>query len=131
MMTLPVNTFMDNYLEHASEKMRADLSEVLSMMTLIAPDAKLSFDLGIPYFQQDSDMLFGVAAREDHLCIYFDDPTLIYSFAERLNHAQFGQNCLSFHRLQDININVFAELLSQIKVHSIKRGRDRSAQLIH
>jgi uncharacterized protein YdhG (YjbR/CyaY superfamily) len=131
MMTLPINTFVDSYIEHAAASMRADLHEVLAIMRLIAPHAELSFELGIPYFQQDSDLLFGVAAREDHLCIYFDDTSEFYSFAERLNHAQFGENCLTFHHLHDININVFAELLSQIKAHSIKRGRDRLAHLLH
>ncbi|REG84824.1 DUF1801 domain-containing protein [Marinomonas pollencensis] len=131
MMTLPIDTFVDNYIEHASANMRADLHEIIAIMRLIAPNAELSFDFGIPYFQQDSELLFGVAAREDHLCIYFNDCTQFYSFAERLNHAQFGENCLSFHRLNDININVFAELLSQIKVHSVKRGRDRLAHLLH
>ncbi|MGO3346409.1 MAG: DUF1801 domain-containing protein [Marinomonas sp.] len=131
MMTLPNNAFIHKYLAHTAESMRADLHEVLAMMRTIAPDAELSFDLGIPYFQQDSEFLFGVAARDNHLCIYFDTCPVFYSFKERLNQVQFGQNCLIFHRLQDININVFAELLSQIKVYSVKQGRNRSATVLH
>ncbi|MBJ7552819.1 DUF1801 domain-containing protein [Marinomonas spartinae] len=130
-MTSPASNFIDYYIQHAASAMRDDLHEIIDIMTLIAPDAELSFDLGIPYFQQESDWLFGVAARQDHLCIYFSDTSLFYSFAQRLNHAQFGENCLRFHRLNEINVNVFTELLSQIKASAVKRNRERQAHHLH
>lgn len=130
-MALPVSDFIDNYVKNASSGMREDLQEIIDIMTLIAPDAELSFDLGIPYFQQESNWLFGVAIRKDHLCVYFSDPTHFHSFAERLTHAQFGENCLSFHRLNEINVNIFTELLGQIKVSSIKRNRERFDRQLH
>ena len=95
-MALPVSDFIDNYVKNASSGMREDLQEIIDIMTLIAPDAELSFDLGIPYFQQESNWLFGVAIRKDHLCVYFSDPTHFHSFAERLITPNLGRTVSVF-----------------------------------
>jgi hypothetical protein len=97
--------------------MRPDLLEVIDIMAAISPKAEIVSDLGIPYFQQGSALLYGVAAREDHLYVYFADSNVFHDFTHRLRPAQFGNNCMIIHRLSDININVFAELLGQMKVH--------------
>lgn len=111
------NDFIQSYVEGIAVDMQADLLEVVDIMAAISPKAELVSDLGIPYFQQGSTLLYGVAAREDHLYVYFFDSNLLHDFAYRLRPAQFGNNCLIIHRLSDININVFVELLGQMKVH--------------
>ncbi|RBP81712.1 DUF1801 domain-containing protein [Marinomonas rhizomae] len=124
MLTLVSNDFVNRYVQQAPLAIREDLLEVIQMMTLIAPDAKLVSDLGIPYFQQNASWLYGVAAREDHLCIYFSDLHVLHSFENRLPHAQFGDDCLILYRLDEINRNVFMELLGQIKVHFFMNHRE-------
>lgn len=111
------NDFVQSYVESIALEMRSDLLEVIDIMAAISPSAELVSDFGIPYFQQGSTLLYGVAAREDHLYVYFLDSNLLHDFAHRLRPAQFGNNCLIIHRLSDININVFVELLGQMKVH--------------
>jgi len=116
-LTVISDDFVEHYVQSTSLEMRSDLLEIIEMMKSIAPDAELTSDLGIPYFQLDSSWLYGVAAREDHLHVYFSDLSLLHAFEKRLRHAQFGNNCLIIHRLSDINRNVFVELLGQMKVH--------------
>jgi len=111
------NEFVQKYIENIAIEMQSDLLEVIDIMAAISPNAELIGDLGIPYFQQGSTLLYGVAAREDHLYVYFFDSNLLHDFAYRLRPAQFGNNCLIIHRLSDININVFVELISQMRVH--------------
>ncbi|WP_421855426.1 DUF1801 domain-containing protein [Marinomonas sp.] len=124
MLTLASNDFVSHYVLQAPLAMREDLLEIIQMMALIAPEAELVSDLGIPYFQHNTRWLYGVAAREDHLCVYFSDLSVLHSFANRLPHAQFGDDCLIIHRLDDINLNVFLELLGQIKVHFLLNHRE-------
>jgi hypothetical protein len=61
------------------------------------------------------------------LCVYFSDLSMLYPFASRLPHVQFGDDCLIIHRLDDININVLAELFGQIKVHFLLKHRESLA----
>ncbi|MBJ7538321.1 DUF1801 domain-containing protein [Marinomonas transparens] len=129
MLTLPLDKFAINYIRHASPAMRDDLQEIIDMMRLIAPEAELVSDLGIPYFEQNSNLLYGVAARADHLCVYFSDKKISYPFLNRLSHVQFGDNCLIIHRLEDVNLNVLAELFGQLKVHFVMNNRDRSVSI--
>lgn len=129
MLTLSPNEFADNYIRHASPAMRADLQKIIDMMGLIAPEAELVSDLGIPYFQQNSGLVYGVAARTDHLCVYFSDKKILYSFSDRLSHVQFGDNCLIIHRLDDVNLNVLAELLGQVKVHFVMNNPESSISI--
>lgn len=127
MLTLASSDFVKRYVQHSAPAMRADLLEVIEMMELIAPEAELVSNLGIPYFQQNASWLYGVAARSDHLCVYFSDLSMLYPFASRLPHVQFGDDCLIIHRLDDININVLAELFGQIKVHFLLKHRESLA----
>ena len=120
------NDVVYRYIQQVSPSLKGDLLEILQMMTLIAPDAQLVSDSGIPYFQQHSKWLYGVAAREDHLCVYFSDLSVLYSFIDRLPHAQFGDDCLIIYRLDDINRNVLMELLGQIKVHFLINHQESS-----
>ena len=126
MLALVSNDFVSQYIQQASLAIREDLLEILQMMALIAPEAELVNDLGIPYFQQNGNWIYGVAAREDHLCMYFSDLDVLYSFADRLPQAQFGDDCLIIYRLDEINLNVLLELLGQIKVHFLINRRDSS-----
>lgn len=123
MLTLASSNFVRQYVQHSSPEIRADLLEVIEMMELIAPDAELISNIGIPYFQQNSSWLYGVAARSDHLCVYFSDFSVLHPFIDRLPHVQFGDNCLIIHRLDEVNLNVLAELLGQIKVHFLLSHR--------
>ncbi|MGO3738064.1 MAG: DUF1801 domain-containing protein [Marinomonas foliarum] len=123
MLTLASSDFVRQYVQHSSPAVRADLLEIIDMMELIAPDAELVSGIGIPYFQQNSSWLYGVAARSDHLCVYFSDLSVLYPFIDRLPHVQFGDNCLIIHRLDEINLNVLAELFGQIKVHFLLNHR--------
>lgn len=122
MLTLASSNFVRQYVQHSSPAMRADLLEIIDMMELIAPDAELVSGIGIPYFQQNSSWLYGVAARSDHLSV-------LHPFVDRLPHVQFGDNCLIIHRLDEINLNVLAELFGQIKVHFLLNHR-HSLELI-
>ena len=124
MLTLVSNDFVSRYVQQTPLAMREDLLEIIQMMALIAPEAEMVSDLGIPYFQQNASWIYGVAAREDHLCVYFSDLSVLHSFASRLPHAQFGDDCLIIHRLDEINLNVFMELLGQIKVHFLLNHRE-------
>jgi|TARA_R110002167_G_scaffold18993_1_gene70443 uncharacterized protein YdhG (YjbR/CyaY superfamily) len=124
MLTLASNDFIKRYAQESAPIMRADLLEVVEMMALIAPEAELVSNVGIPYFQQNANWLFGVAARSDHLCVYFSDLSVLYSFADRLPHVQFGDDCLIIYQLEDINLNVLAELFGQIKVHFLLNHRE-------
>ena len=126
MLTLAASNFVNRYIQQTSPAMREDLLEIIQMMELIAPEAELVSGLGIPYFQQNASWLYGVAAREDHLCVYFSDLSVLYSFTNRLPHVQFGDNCFIIHRLDDINLNVLAELFGQIKVHFLLNQRESS-----
>jgi uncharacterized protein YdhG (YjbR/CyaY superfamily) len=109
--------FVQSYVESCAKEMQADLLEVIDIMKVVSPNAEVVSDLGIPYFQQNATLLYGVAAREDHLCVYFSNANLLHTFVNRLRPAQFGNNCLIIRQLSDININVFVELLRQMKVH--------------
>lgn len=124
MLTLASNDFIKRYAQESAPIMRADLLEVVEMMALIAPEAELVSNVGIPYFQQNANWLYGVAARSDHLCVYFSDLSVLYSFADRLPHVQFGDECLIIYQLEDINLNVLAELFGQIKVHFLLNHRE-------
>ena len=126
MLTLASNDFIKRYVQDSDSVMRADLLEVIEMMALIAPEAELVSNVGIPYFQQNGSWLYGVAARSDHLCVYFSDLSVLYSFADRLPHVQFGDDCLVIYKLKDINLNVLVELFCQIKVHFLLNNREPS-----
>ena len=67
MLTLASNDFMKRYVQESDPVMRADLLEVVDMMALIAPEAELVSNVGIPCFQLNGSWLYGVAARSDHL----------------------------------------------------------------
>ncbi|QUX96908.1 hypothetical protein C0J08_16530 [Marinomonas sp. CT5] len=117
MLTCVFDDCVEQYVQQTLPARREDLLQIIEMMRAVAPEAELVNDLGIPYFKLCSGWLYGVAARVDHICIYFSDLSVLHSFRSRLPRAQFGDDCLIIHRLDDINLNVFMELLGQIKVH--------------
>ncbi|ETX10960.1 hypothetical protein MUS1_13350 [Marinomonas ushuaiensis DSM 15871] len=117
MLTLPTSDFVRHYIQNTAPIMRADLLKVIEIMREVAPEAELVGDLGIPYFKKNASWLFGVAAREGNLCVFFADLGALHSFSKRLRHTKFGDNCLIIHSLDDVNINVFVELIGQMKVH--------------
>ncbi|NLQ16471.1 DUF1801 domain-containing protein [Marinomonas sp. M1K-6] len=128
MSTLTSSHFVRGYVKQVPPAMQADLLEVICMMEAVAPEAELVSNLGIPYFQQNGHWLYGVAVHEGHFCVYFSDLSVLYSFSDRLPRAQFGDDCLIIHNLDDINLNVLAELFGQIKVHSeLNHPKDKAS----
>ena len=119
--------FVQRYVESSAKEVQADLLEIIGIMKAISPNANLISDLGIPYFQQNTILLYGVAARQDHLCVYFSDTNLLHSFTDRLRPAQTGNDCLIIRKLSEININVFVELLRQMKVKIDYNHREEKA----
>ena len=120
---------LQDYLDDVPSAMQQDLHELISLMTVIAPEAELNCELGIPYFQQNNQIVYGIAARQDHFIMYFNNTDLLLSFAARLDHVHIGNGCLSFHCLADINVNILTELLAQVKVHAAQKIRIEKAQL--
>ena len=117
MLTNASNEFVRRYTERVSPETRSDLLEIIDIMNAVSPDAELVSDLGIPYFQWDSNWLYGAAIRDDNLYVYVSDPHILFAFEQRLRRAHVGGSCLIFHRLEDINPNVLVELLIQMKSH--------------
>lgn len=117
MLTQASNTFVHHYTERVSPETRSDLLEIIAMMDSVSPEAELVSDLGIPYFQCDSNWLYGAAIHDDYLYVYVYDSHILHGFESRLRRANIGNNCLIFHRLEDINPNVLVELLIQMKSH--------------
>lgn len=124
MLTSVSNEFVNQYVQQVAPARREDLLKIIEMMRSMAPEAELVNDLGIPYFKMNAGWLYGVAARVDHICVYFSDLSVLHSFRSRLPKAQFGDDCLVIYRLDDINLNVFMELLGQIKVHFLMNHRE-------
>lgn len=120
---------LKDYLEHVPSTLKSDFEEVLSLMAIIAPDANLSFESGIPYFEQNHQELYGVAVRSGYLSLYLPNSPLLSLFADRLEQAHFGNGCLYFNTLAEINLNVLAELLGRVKTDQILRSRQRDVRL--
>lgn len=129
MLTFSNKDSVDDYIRLASPDMQQGLRVIIDIMGQIAPSAKLVCEPGIPFFKQDAGWVYGVAARHDHYCVYFSDSQISPDFYERLPQVQFGEGCLIIHRLEDVNINVLAELLGQIKVHVTKSIKMRTVRL--
>ncbi|WP_460750617.1 DUF1801 domain-containing protein [Marinomonas epiphytica] len=129
MLTYTNKDTVDDYIRLASPDMQQGLRDILAIMGQIAPSAKLVCDPGIPFFQENTGWVYGVAARHDHYCVYFSDPDISPDFYQRLPQVQFGEGCLIIHRLEEVNINVLAELLGQIKVHFTMHEKERAPLL--
>ncbi|EAQ66300.1 hypothetical protein MED121_06445 [Marinomonas sp. MED121] len=126
MQELPPSVILQDYLDKLPIQVQDDFQEIVSLMSLIAPDATLSFKSGIPLFEIDHEGLFGLAARPGYISLYIPDSELLTHFAERLLPAQIGSDCFHFQNLDKMNLNVIAELLGRVKsdlVHKIQHKK--------
>lgn len=115
------DSVLKNYFSHVPFAMKDDFLELITLMETIAPEAVVNFQLGIPYFCQNNQLIYGIAAREDHIILYY--PTLedSFGFSSRLKQATLGNGCISFRRLANINVNILSELLALIKVNASRK----------
>ncbi|OUR68349.1 hypothetical protein A9Q77_09335, partial [Marinomonas sp. 42_23_T18] len=63
MQELAPSIILQDYLEKLPIHIQDDFQEIVSLMSLIAPDATLSLKSGMPLFEIDHEGLFGLAAR--------------------------------------------------------------------
>ncbi|TDO96280.1 DUF1801 domain-containing protein [Marinomonas balearica] len=113
-----------NYISEAAPEVRGDLSQLINLIQIIAPEATLHLEQGVPVFYLGQHWTFSVIARQKHVSLIFDDFDIqdeSFSFKERLKKASFGDHCISFKQLNDSNLNVVAEMLGKLKVDTLRK----------
>ena len=100
MQELAPSIILQDYLEKLPIHIQDDFQEIVSLMSLIAPDATLSLKSGMPLFEIDHEGLFGLAARPGYLSLYIPDSQLLSHFEERLLPAHMGSDCFHFENLE-------------------------------
>lgn len=123
------NIMLQDYLDKLPLQVQDDFQEIVSLMSLIAPDATLSLKSGIPLFEIDHEGLFGLAARPGFLSLYIPDSQLLSLFAERLSPAHMGSDCFHFENLDKMNLNVIAELLGRVKSDLVQKIQHKKIDL--
>ncbi|ADZ92531.1 DUF1801 domain-containing protein [Marinomonas mediterranea] len=113
-----------NYISEAAPEVRSDLSQLIGLIQLIAPEATLHLERGVPVFYLGQHWTFSVIAHQKRVSLIFDDFDIQdegFSFRERLKKASFGDHCISFKKLNEGNLNVIAELLGKLKVDTLRK----------
>lgn len=121
MSTELIHAISKDYTQTLPAHLRKDFSELLELMRSISPDATFSIQLGMPLFELKQEPLYGITVRYGHLSLYVPEPTLLDRFAQRLRPAHIGADTLFFDHLEEMNVNVIAELLSRTKGSFIRR----------
>jgi len=129
MQELAPSIILQDYLEKLPIHIQDDFQEIVSLMSLIAPDATLSLKSGMPLFEIDHEGLFGLAARPGYLSLYIPDSQLLSHFEERLLPAHMGSDCFHFENLDKMNINVIAELLGRVKSDLVQKIQHKKIDL--
>ena len=123
------NLILQDYLDKLPTHIQGDFQEIVSLMSLIAPDATLSLKSGMPLSEIDHEGLFGLAARPGYLSLYIPDSELLSHFEERLLPAHMGSDCFHFANLDKMNINVIAELLGRVKSDLVQKIQHKKIDL--
>jgi len=129
MQELAPSLMLQDYLEKLPIHIQDDFQEIVSLMSLIAPNATLSLKSGMPLFEIDHEGLFGLAARPGYLSLYIPDSQLLSHFEERLLPAHMGSDCFHFENLDKMNINVIAELLGRVKSDLVQKIQHKKIDL--
>lgn len=129
MQELTSSLILQDYLEKLPIHIKDDFQEIVSLMSLIAPDATLSLKSGMPLFEIDHEGLFGLAARSGYLSLYIPDSELLSHFEERLLPAHMGSDCFHFENLDKMNLNVIAELLGRVKSDLVQKIQHKKIDL--
>lgn len=126
-----IHTLTQDYTSTLPHHLRSDFKELLFLMNDISPDAVFSIQLGMPLFELDNQPLYGVTVRSGHLSLYVPEAVLLDRFAERLRPAHIGADSIFFDNLEEMNVNVIAELLSRIKGNFIYQRQKQQTSELH
>lgn len=124
-----LNTMTKEYARTLPTHLLGDFTELLLLMHKISPDATFSIQLGMPLFELEQKPLYGLTVRSGHLSLYVPETLLLYRFSDRLRPAHIGADGFFFDCLDDMNVNVIAELLSRVKGNFLYRKHQ--ASLLH
>jgi len=126
MQTQLVNAITKDYAKALPSHLRNDFKELLSLMCAISPDATFSIQLGMPLFELKHEPLYGVTVRSGHLSLYIPESALLDNLSQKLRPAHISADSLFFDNLEEMNVNVIAELLSRVKGNFIRKKQKES-----
>ncbi len=126
MQTQLVTAITKDYAKALPSHLRSDFKELLSLMSTISPDATFSIQLGMPLFELKREPLYGVTVRSGHLSLYIPESVLLDRFSQRLRPAHISADSVFFDNLEEMNVNVIAELLSRVKGNFIRKKQKES-----
>jgi uncharacterized protein YdhG (YjbR/CyaY superfamily) len=100
------------YLEELPAERRKALEALRAMIEKAAPKAKGSMKLGLPSWDWNGP-LFALAARPHAMELYVAEPALLAKRKRSLGDVEVGTASIRFKRIEDLNLDEVAALLSE------------------
>jgi hypothetical protein len=115
------------YLASLDDQRRDQIAELDELIRRLAPDLETGFDRGMltygPYHyiyptgNEGDSAWISLSSRKRYISLYVicsdGEQYLAETFRDRLPNADIGKSCVRFRRLEDIDLDVISELVTQ------------------
>ncbi len=100
------------YLDGLPTERRSALETLRGMIEKAAPKAKPTMKYGLPSWEWNGP-LFALASRHTLMELYVAEIDLVAKRKKTLGNVEIGTSCIRFKRIEDLNLEIVAALLSE------------------
>ena len=100
------------YLDGLPAERRRALETLRGMIEKAAPKAKPTMKYGLPSWEWNGP-LFALAAQHSAMELYVAEIDLVAKRKKTLGNVEIGQSCIRFKRIEDLNLEIVAALLTE------------------
>ena len=102
------------YIEEAPADRRAPIEQLRSLCRQNLTGYQECMEHGMPSYKRNGSLEFSFASQKQYIALYAK-PVLVKEFRDALGKAKIGKSCIRFHKPEDIDFALIAQLLRRTK----------------
>jgi uncharacterized protein YdhG (YjbR/CyaY superfamily) len=106
-------TTVKDYLDELPEDRRKALSKLRTLIRKTAPAAAEGMQYGMINYMM-GNMLCGLASQKGYMALYVCDTAVVDAHRSRLGKLNCGKGCIRFKSLDDLPLDVVADILAEV-----------------
>ena len=102
------------YIEETSAGRRAAVEQLQRLCGQNLAGYEKCMEYALPSYKRNGSPEFSFASRKQYIALYAK-PVLVNEFRSALGKAKIGKSCIRFHKPEDIDFAIIAQLLRRTK----------------
>ena len=98
------------YIEETPAERRAAIEQLRALCRQNLTGYQECMEYGMPGYKRNGSLEFSFASQKQYIALYAK-PVLVNEFREALRKAKIGKSCIRFHRPEELDFAVIAQLL--------------------